>query len=609
MNEQEDLLRRYEEELTHLRKMGGEFARKYPKIAGRLELNADNSSDPYVERLIESFAYLTARIRNNIEGEFPQIPSALMDILYPHYLNPVPSMAIARFQPDPTQGKLTSGYLIEKGTQLFSAAHQGTPCRFRTCYPVTLWPVEVAHASFETSDQFDFLDPALTASYAIRLRIQHPKGSLRELKLRGLRFFLNGELMLVHTLYRMLFSDVTRVAILPQGSSRLVYLPGDAIKPVGFGSDQEVLPHRENAHPQYRLLQEYFSFPEKFLFFDLDYLDRNASESSFDILFFLDHAPESHPVLNAGTFALGCTPVINLFRKTTEPIRLSHLQSEYPLVPDMRRESANEIYSIESVSSSSSAGDDSTAIEPFFSYSHHSAERHARAFWYARRVAAEKKNITGTEILLSIVNLDFKPTHPATQTVFAHTLCTNREIAGQLPAGASLQIEEAAPVSRINLLNKPTRQITPPLGGMAYWRLISHLSLNYLSLSGGDDPSSGTTGENLTALREILRLYAFAEDPSHAQQIMGIREMSCRKITIRLGRDAWRGFARGTEIALTFDESGFVGGSTFLLASVLNHFFALHASINSFTQLKPQSIQRERKWKAWPPMVGEQSIL
>jgi type VI secretion system protein ImpG len=600
-NEQEELLRHYEQELTHLRRMGVEFARKYPKVAGRLELSPDQCADPYVERMIESFAYLTARIRHNIESEFPQVPSALLSILYPHYLNPVPSMSIARFEVDPTQGKLTSGYTIDTNTSLFAQSHQGQTIRFRTCYPVTLWPVDVSQAALEPVENFELPGSHAGVAAVLRIRIEHRGGTLGELDLKSLRFFINGEPMRVYSLYEMIFGSLCGVAILPEGSTRPITLPIDSIRPVGFGSDENVLPYPSHSHPQYRLLQEYFSFPEKFLFFDIDNLERHASEGSFDILLLVGRVPKQRPVINRDTFALGCTPIINLFSKTTEPIRISHLQPEYQLVPDMRREATTEIYSINSVSGSSESDEDSSRIEPFYSFNHQSDQRGAQAFWFARRTASERQNIPGTEMFLSFVDLGFKPLLPPTQTVFAHTLCTNRHSASALPTNAELNVEEATPIARVYCVTKPTRQIDPPLSGMAYWRLVSHLSLNYLSLSDGQ--------HSLKALQEILGLYTFVEEPSRQHQIMGIREMSTRKVIRRVGKEAWRGFVQGTEITLEFDETRYVGSSAFLMASVLNRYFALYTSINSFTQLVARSAQREGIWKQWPPMVGEQFIL
>jgi type VI secretion system protein ImpG len=388
---------------------------------------------------------------------------------------------------------------------------------------------------------------------------------------------------------------------MPDSGSRPIFLPDDTLAPVGFAPQEEVLPYPSHAHPGYRLLQEYFTLPEKFLFFDIDHLDAHASQTTFDILILLDRIPKERLVVDRHTFRLGCTPIINLFRKTTEPIRLDHRKPEYRLIPDIRRERWTEVHSIDSVSASSNASDDTQHIAPFYSFNHHLESRDHKAFWHARRVPMARLDLPGTEMLLSFVDLDFTPTLPPLQTVYAHTLCTNRNLADQLSAGTLLQVEEAAPLARVSCLGKPTPQFEPPLEGATLWRLISHLSLNHLSLSTGK--------ESLEALREILKLYNVANHASTYQQIMGIREMACRQVVRHIGTEAWRGFCRGTEVTLTFDEDLYVGSSAFVLASVLNHFFALHSSVNTFTHLIIQSHQREGIWHRWTPMGGRQAVL
>jgi len=600
-NDQEDLLQYYKSELTYLRKMGSAFAEKYPKVAARLELGPDQCPDPHVERLIESFAFLTARIQRDIESQFPEITTALLGVLYPHLLNPIPSMAIARFEVDPDQMHLTSGYLIEKHTPLFAQTSQGLTCRFRTCYPVTLWPLEVIYAGFESTAQFDFIDAA-RAPAVLRLKLRCRGAKLQELELKRLRFYLNADRALANALYELLFCQVYRVAILPQDHlQQPIYLPEESILPVGFGLEEEMLPYPRHAHPAYRLLQEYFAFPEKFLFFDLDNVYTGASNDILDILILLNQIPREHLVIDKQTFCLGCAPIINLFRKTSEPIRLDHRRTEYRLVPDMRRERATEIHSILKVSASSNPEDETEVFEPFYSFNHCLENRQQKAFWHARRIPTGRKDLPGTDVLLSFLDLNFKPAHPPAQTVYAHTLCTNRELAQQLPAGARLQIEEGAPLSRISCLSKPSNAVEPPLGGATLWRLISALSLNHLSLSDGK--------ESLEAVREILRLYCFSDQVSVQQEITGISEMTTRKVIRQLGNETWRGFCRGMEITLVFDEDLYVGSGALVLASVLNRFFALYASVNSFTQLVIKSKQREGVWKRWPPMAGEKIVL
>jgi len=602
---QEELLRYYWRELTYLRKSGAAFAAKYPQVAAGLELGAGGeSSDPHVERLIEAFAFLTGRIQHNLDADFPEVASELLNLLYPHYLNPVPSMAVARFEVDPERGKLTTGHLLPRHTPLFAQSAEGRVCRFRTAYPVTLWPLAVPYAGFESTAQFDFLDRDATVATVLRLRIEGKAGSLAELALDRLRFHLHGDRMLVDTLYELLFCHVLRIAILPEGppgKTAPIFLPKGALKPVGFAADEEVLPYPAPSHPGYRLLQEYFTFPEKFLFFDLEALGGHRSTKSFDLLFLLDQSPRDRLYIGGDTFLLGCTPVVNLFQRMTEPIRLDQQRSEYPLVADARRERETEIHSILQVSAAADPRDTSRIFAPFYSYSHRMGDERQRTFWHARRLPTGRADLPGTRMVLSLLDLDWHPSLPAVDTLYAQALCTNRDFAEQLPAGALLQTDVAAPLARISCLGKPTQEIVPPSGGANLWRLVSHLSLNHLSLAGGK--------ESLEALREILRLYSATGDAAAERQVGGLVGMSSRKVVRRVGTEAWRGFCRGNEVTLTFDEDAYVGSSAFLLASVLDRFLALYASMNSFTQLVIESRQRHGVWKRWPPMVGEQILL
>ena len=617
-NSQEELLRYYKSELSYLRQMGSVFAERYPKIAKRLELGHEECADPHVERLIEAFAFLTARLQHELDSEFPDITSALLGILSPQLTSPVPSMAIAQFNVDPEQAKMTTGFNIERQTPLFADATDGLYCRFRTCYPLTLWPLKVTQADFENTRNYSFLDmeTQVVAALQVRLECLTPAVKLQDLEMNRLRFYLHGEPIMVKALYELLFCYLYDVALQIPGVPEPIYLGPESIRPVGFGLDADVLPYPTNAHPGYMLLQEYFAFPKQYLFFDLcfdanfngaklpDLLDAQSPAQSVDVVFLLNRRPPQDLRIDEKVFRLGCTPIINLFTKTTEPIRLDHRSLEYALVPDKRRERTTEVHSILAVSASSNATDTSQKLEPFYSYNHRMQAANHKAFWHARRMAVTRKDLRGTEVVLSFLDLDLKPSLPAMQTVYAHTLCTNRELARELPAGALMQIEQAAPLDPkrpIICLEKPTAPLPPPAKGSTAWRLVSQLSLNHLSLSGGKD--------SLSALKEILRLYASPDNHVHQQLIDGITEMSCRPVMRHLGAEPWRGFCRGTEVTLTFDEDYYEGSGAFLFACVLNSFFASYAAMNSFTQLVVKSKQREGIWKQWRPMTGEQIVL
>src|SRR5271154_4872983 len=260
-NDNESLLQYYNDELTYLRRLGRSFALSYPKVAAQLEMSAEQCSDPHVERLIESFAFLTARLQRRLDGEFPDITASLLGVMYPHLVDPVPPMAIARFDVDPDQGKLTTGHVIPRETPLFSQAPSGLTCRFRTSYPVELWPLELFSAGFESPAQFDFLDSSAQVASVLRLRLTVKGSVLEELSLNRLRFYLRGDPTLVNTLYELIFCHVLNAAILPESAKRPVYLPASSILPVGFAADEDVVPYPSHALPAYRLLQEYFTFP------------------------------------------------------------------------------------------------------------------------------------------------------------------------------------------------------------------------------------------------------------------------------------------------------------------------------------------------------------
>ena len=597
----DELLRYYMAELDYLMREGDTFARRYPKAARNLAAGSDAGGDPHVDRLVESFAFLTARLQQNLDAGWPEVPEGLLTILYPHLVAPVPSMAIAQFNADPAHPRPANGETVPRGTILFAAAEGASPdvdtvtCRFQTVYPVDIWPLSVTEAAFE--------DPILhgiapgACETVLRLKIACSGAS--DLSTFGaqpdrLRFHLHADdryLVTAHRtvlrLYDLLFNRAKAVLVRREGQPDFEPGDGPQIRAVGFAPDEAALPHPLEAHQGYRLLQEYFTFPEKFLFFDVAGLPLLASGRFFELFVLLDQ--RENFALQPDLFRLGCTPIVNLFRHTTEPIRIDPAQYEYRVVPDSRWERATEIHTILKVAATSAASSDKGVIEPFFSFTHAAAAHGQRARWLARRRPISRPDLGGTEIVLSFHDEEeFASAVPTALVLFAHTLCTNRGVASQVAAGTALEIELDIPVLRdgIRTLGRPTPQIEPPLGGQTLWRLVSHLSLNNRSLSAGPD--------GIDALREILRLYARTRDPSVDDQINALAAISTRRIVGQVGEDAWRGFCRGTEITLEIDEDNFTAanGSVFLLGQVLSHFFGLYASINSFTQLVLRSNRR-----------------
>lgn len=595
------LLDYYQRELHALRHLGAEFAHAYPKVAARLDLGGQVSADPQVERLLESFAFLTGRIQRSLDADFPLIPAALLEVLYPHMVAPVPSMAIARWHLGQGEMAADQKAVVPRGARLFADTEDGVTCRFRTCYPVTLRPLRLAGADVLAPDSH----PATLgrpAASVIRLVLESasPKQTLGELAVDTLRLHLGGTMASASQVHELLTTRLRDVVVVPGDGGPPISLGAGAVRPVGFADEEAVLPDPPQAHPAYRLIQEYFAFPEKYLFLDVLGLDRALAGRRAEVLFLLDRLPPRTVDISEDSFRLHCTPVINLFAKTTEPLRLDHRRSEYLLVPDARWEAITEIHSITKVSAYTDPRESADVVAPFFSAAHTDGTDE-RAFHVTRRAASRRAAIPGTDVHIRFVDLDFAPEKPAAKTLYAHTLCTNRGLAEEIPAGSRLNQEDAAPVRLVALDNRPTPQRPPPLEGQVLWRLVSHLSLNHLSLDGGP--------RSLTALKEILFLYGDTGRADLRRQIEGLCGLEVAPIVRRLRNGGWNAFVPGRAVTLTFDRRAYAGGSPTLLGFVLERFFALYSGMDAFTQLTMRNIQDEGDSHTWPPATGVHDAL
>lgn len=628
----DELLGYYERELIFLRRMGAEFAAKYPKIAARLHLDEEKIEDPHVERMIEAFAFLSGRIGLKLDDELPEITESFINLLYPHYLAPIPSMAIAQFSFGSEDDKLTAVQRLARGARLNSRPVDGTPCRFRTSYDVDLAPLILESAALESPAPKDAR--GMYADSYIRLSMKcFGDANLGEMTVgatgehpRSLRFYLNGDPQLVFPLYEIIFNHATRVEFRakesPIGHRTLksftnlqlklpdpIFVPApEGIKQVGYVEEEAVLPFTKRSFAGYRLLSEYFAFPYKFLFFDIFGLDRAVAAKfghTFDIFIHLkDVTPPIAPVVT-DTFKMGCTPIVNLFPRLADPIYLSQQKYEYHVIPDVHRQSTTEIYSIDEVVSNDPRTNTTREFSPFYSLRHAFGEQMEKAFWYAVRRDSQRPNDEGTEIFMSLVDMNYSPRVPAVDVLNVKATCTNRDLPGRLPFGGKegdFEIEGTALLSRVRCLTKPTETIRPPQRRAAQWRLISHLNLNYLSLV------SGETFEP-EALQEILHLYNFDDSSVTRKQILGITGIESRKVVRKIGGRVGAGFVRGIETTLTFDEEQFVGSGMFLFACVLERFLGLYASVNSFNQMVLKTEQREGVVKQFPARAGEQDLL
>lgn len=613
----DELLEYYERELTYLRQMGAEFSEKYPKVASRLMLEPNHCEDPHVERLIESFAFLAARVHLKIDDEFPEITEALLSVLYPHYIRPIPSATIVQFHLDPEQGKLTTGLSIPKGSTLYSQPVDGYPCKFQTCFDATLWPFRVAEAQWVTPDRLRPAVKSQDAAAALRLELEcFPDVGFDKLELDSLRFYLNGESSLIHSLYELLCNNCNQILLrdrTPNTKKFPLSLPAGHLQPAGFTDEEALLPYPRRAFSGYRLLQEYFHFPEKFFFVELSGLEQLRASGfgpRVEIVFLISRfeRPERQQSLelsvSSETLGLGCSPAVNLFPHTAEPILLDQTRTEYLIIPDVRRRRAMEIFSVDEVISPDPQSQEVIKFEPFYRFRHTSTRNHERSkgFWYARRQASTRRDDEGTEVYISFLDLSSRPLHPDTDTVTVHCTCSNRDLPHRLPMGherGDFELEGVSSIKRIMALRKPSAPVRPPTGKGMLWRLISHLSLNYLSI----------VEEGRAALQEILRLYTFGESGYNERQVAGILGVKSSRHFARVISENGIGFVRGHRVEMEFDEEQFVGGGVFLFASVLERFLGHYASLNSFSQLAVRTQQRKEVLRQWPPRAGELILL
>ena len=614
----DELLTYYERELTFLRQMGAEFAEKYPKVASRLLLEANRCDDPHVERLLESFAFLAARVHLKIDDEFPEITEALLTVLYPHYIRPIPACTIVEFQLDREQGKLTSGLPIPKGSTLYSRPVEGWPCKFQTCYDVTLWPLSIAEAKWVTPDK---LRPAVRTPAAAALTAQiaaFPDVSVDKLEIKALPIYLHGESSLIHNLYELLCNNCVEILLrdlTPNTRRPPIVLPANSLRPMGYSDSEALLPYPRRSFSGYRLLQEYFNFPEKFFFLELNGLEalRTAGfgpRVEVVVLISKFERAERQQLLelnvSAKTLRLAAAPAINLFPHTAEPILLDQTKTEYAVVPDVRRRQMLEVFSIDEVISPDPQTHEAITYEPFYRFRHATSKQGKRqqAFWYARRRASARRDDEGTDVYISLTDMTGRPVRPESDTLTVHCTCSNRDLPHRLPIGnergdGDFELEAMSSVKKISALRKPTATVRPPIGKDVRWRLISHLSLNYLSI----------VEEGKQALQEILRLYNFGETAFHEKQIVGIQGVSTRRHFARVISENGVGFVRGQRVEIDFDEEQYVGGGIYLFASVLEHFLGLYASINSFSQLVVRTQQREGVMREWAPRAGQAILL
>ena len=577
-----------------------------------MHLDADD-----VERLLEGFAFLAARVHLKLDDEFPRITEALLGTIYPEFTRPIPSMSLVQFELDPEKGKLTTGYTIPQETLLYSRSVNGVACRFRTSYETTLWPVQVSEAAWVSPHQLDPPVRGTDAVAALRIVLRcAPELTFAQLSMDSLRVYLNAETNVAATLYELLCNSCTEIQLRDAGAGRgntrePIHLPASALKPVGFELDQGVLPVPRRSFVGYRLLTEYFTFPEKFFFLDLSGLDRAAAAgfgNTMEVVFLISKFERGERrsllegAVSAETFRLGCTPIINLFPRTSEPILLSQRRPEYQVVADARRREAVGIYSVEEVTTVTPGRPSPVRFEPMYSLRHGQSSAGEAHFWHATRRPRGWRMDEGTDVFLSFVDADAAASHPDLDAVTTRLICFNENLPARLAIGdpqGDFEIPGGGPIRRVIGLVNPTPMIAPPAGQPILWKLVSLLSLNFVSLVEG-----GPAG-----LQEILRLHNRRDSAAGEKQIDAILNVRAEPMYARVGGDHDVAFARGHRVDIELDEEQFAGGGAYLFGSVLDRFLGLYTSLNSFNVLRMRTRQRREDLSEWPPRAGWKALI
>lgn len=619
------LLKYYNRELQHVREVGAEFASEFPKIAGRLGLDTFECSDPYVERLFEGFAFMAARVQLKVDSEFPNFTQHLLEIIYPHYVSATPSMTVVEFKPDLSEEGLAAGLSIPKGASLRSLVAKGeqTACEYRTAQAIQLFPLEITQLDYlptlaaVSSAGLSSANYLNRAKAALRIVLRTTTGAkFNQLALDKLPVFLRGSGGIPYRLYEQLLANSTAIACkFKQGSAAAVkFADSHFVRGVGFEQEEALLQQTPRSFDGYRILQEYFAFPERYLFVELGQLSgliADCETDEIELFVLLDRSDAQ--LVNAvdkTNLALFCVPAINLFPKRADRIRVDHRQSEYHLVVDRGRPMDYEVFSVNQVEGFGNGQNVEQTFLPFYGSKaafHNQSEtafytlrRQKRVLSSKQRRKGVRSSYVGSEVFLSLVDAAQAPYSKTLSQLGLETLCTNRDLPLVMPVGLSdtdFTLQISAPVKSIRCIAGPTRPLPAAYDADTVWRLINHLSLNYLSLIDND----ATTGAS--ALRELLSLYADNREPAIKKQIEGVISVSAKNVVRRIDSNGPMVFGRGLEITVLFDESAFEGGGYFLLGTVLEQFFARYVSINSFVETVIRTTDRGEVAR-WPVRIG-----
>ncbi|TDK61300.1 type VI secretion system baseplate subunit TssF [Sapientia aquatica] len=621
------LLEYYNRELIYMREMANEFAHMHPKIAKRLGIHGIEVADPYVERLIEAFSFISARTQIKLDAEFPRFTQRLLEVIYPNYICPTPSMAVAQLHPNPQEGDLRNGFVVPKQTAFHAAVAQGeqTACEFRSSQDVTLWPIEIVDAKLtgappDLPNIERYLPEHIEVRGALRLTLRLTE-ALNFSDLNGLDtlpIYLCGDEVIASHIFELLHTSViATVTPIAEELMRPHIVLQDALVHEGLEPNQSLLPLNWNTSHGNNLLHEYFSCPSRFYFFSLTQLKdglKRIYNQQIEIIVLLDRSPMnliSH--VDHNHFALYCTPVINLFPGRADRVEVNSAETEFHVVPNRSKPIDFEIFSLTEVSAQATESSANVIFRPMFQTLNQDQNNYGRYYSLRRerrltsdsaRKYGTRSPYMGTEVFISIVDQHEAPYSEDIKYLSIQAMLTNRDLATMVPRNgvSDLTTSDSIPVASVGLIRPPSAAKAPYAEREHAWRLIRQLGFNYLPLTDMDGKDGGR------ALQDLLRLFVTSEDSEQQRQIQSLIRSDIIPITRRLPGKGPLIYGRGVKCQLTVDETGFSGTSPYLFGLILEHWLAHHVSINVFTQTELLTIQRG-KIATWPVRMGGRGII
>ncbi len=572
----------FQEELANLRELAKEFSERHPALAPYL---SGPSTDPDVERLLEGVAFLTGLLRQKLDDEFPEIIHQLMDLIWPHYLRPIPCSSIVHFKPKPG---VRGSIVVPEGTGVSSVSIEGTSCHFRTCYPLEVLPIKIIGAKYRERAGLPIEMILSLETYGI---------NLSELNIESFCFFLADEYSLASDLYCVLFENVDQIKLCPKEGGDCLLLPKTSLKPGGMDEKESLLPYPSNSFPGYRIIQEYFLNPQKFLFFKITDLERweNKGEGTrFEIRFRIKKRPRDLPKISEKSFVLSAVPVINIFPAQGEPIRLDHKRYQYPIRISSENPNHYQLYSVKKVVGFIQGTAKEREYSPF---SFFGSRKNKGPYYVIRK--RPKVSGPGMDTLISF-SYDSIDQMALEETISLELFCTNGFLPEEIQLGdISRPTSNTPELLEFKNLTPVSPCLLPAIGRNLLWRFISHLNLNYSTLKDAD------------SLKALLNLYIFKEGRDkklsviNERRVAGIENVDCHlKDRIVSGL-----VLRGIEMNVTIRSDHFASkGDMYLFGTVLDNFFGCYAALNSFTTLifKDSLSGEEFRWK---PRIGQRQLL